>query len=220
MDMTPSTLILMVFIVAVLAFIWLFGGNVRISGVEGLVKAKRGSGNLTSFLQAAERAVHKKGLYLFTEENVVSMTYRFSGRLDAAIVGWNSGPVLDAIVERKFPRRYLPTKAYPEDVFQGSLYALALKEKGFSVSSTHIVAVYCIQDEAEKCMQRGTGLSCLTCGKGKLFVSKLKERAIAKAIGRLDEVWYRGRKPRPNPSVTSCRRCPFSTDGTCNFTAV
>lgn len=220
MDVTPNTLMLIMFIVAVLAFVYLFGGKPRTGGVGGLLKAKRTSGDLTSFLQAAEKGAHRRGSYVFTEENVVSMTYRFSGRFDAAIIAWNSGPVLEAIVERKFPRKYLPTEAYREDVFQGSLYVLALKEKGFSVSSARIVIIYCIQDMAEKCMEKGTGLYCLSCGKGKVTISKLRERDVAKAIRKLDEVWYRGRDPEPNPSPSICRRCPFSTDGSCNFTAI
>lgn len=211
---------LMLFVAAILAFLCLFGGSLRISGMQGLLKAKRTPGDLTSFLQAVEKGEHRRGSYIFTEENVVSMTFRFRGRFDAAIAAWNSGPVLEAIVERKFPRKHLPTKAYREDVFQGSLYALALKEKGLSVSSTRIITIYCIQDMAEKCLKKGTGLHCLTCGKGKVFISKLRERSVAKAISRLDEVWYRGRDPEPNPSASTCRRCPFSTDGSCNFTAV
>ncbi len=220
MEVTPNTLMLIMFIVAVLAFVYLFGGNLRVGGIYSVFNAKRASGDLTSFLQVAGKDGHRIRSQLFAEESVVSMTYRFNGRVDAAIVAWSSGPILEAIVERKFPHKHLPTKAYPEDVFQGSLYALALKEKGFSVSSTHIVTIYCIQDTAESCLKKETGLYCLKCGKGKVFISKLRERSVVKSISRLDEVWYRGRDPEPNPSVSSCRRCPYSTDGTCNFTAV
>ena len=220
MDVTPNTLMLLIFITAVLAFVYLSGGKLRLGGIHSVLNAKKASGNLTSFLEPGGKDGHRIGNQLYTEENVVSMTYRFSGRLDAAIVAWNTGPILEAIVERKFPSKHLPMKAYPEDVFQGSLYALALKEKGFSVSSTRIITVYCIQDEAENCMEKRAGLYCLTCGKGRLFVSKLRERTVIKTIGKLDEIWYRGRNPEPRPSVSSCRRCPFSTDGSCNFTAI
>ncbi len=158
--------------------------------------------------------------YYFSEESVISMSHRYNGKFDAAILRWDTGPILVSIIERKYPRSMLPEKGNPEDVFQASLYALALKEKGISVKTTQVIVVYCLQDKAIKCMRTGGGLNCIKCSQGKIFKSQFNEKKTLKHLNELDEIWYRGRKPKPKASVDNCRVCPFSISRKCIHSVV
>jgi hypothetical protein len=140
--------------------------------------------------------------------------------LDTAILRWDTGPILVALVERKFPRSFLPRHARHEDIFQASLYTLALKEKGISVTSTKLILVYCLQDAAIKCMKKHTASDCFHCKEGKVFKTRFNEKKTLKQLNKLDEIWYEGRKPRAAAKIENCRVCPFSKGNRCRYSVV
>ncbi len=102
--------------------------------------------------------------YSFSEKTVRSLGYRFIGRFDKAIFHGDESPVLDLIIEHKFPVRHLPEKRGSEDIFQAGLYALALYESGVSCSVTRLVNIYCLQDRAKKCMEGNSAIECWLWG--------------------------------------------------------
>lgn len=218
LDPLLSLLLLVAFISSLFLFKIVDGRP--IFGVSGLVaSAERSEYDLGTFLKRKSTKRLNKKRFLFSEESIVSMTHRYNGRFDSVIIHWDKGPILDAVIERKFPRSHLPDTPHQEDMFQASLYALALKEKGLSVSSTKIVTIYCLQDVAGKCFKE-KGSSCVTCSQGATFSRSFNEKRTVKAIQRLDEIWYRDRRPDPNPSKNVCRICPYSRNGVCNYADV
>ncbi|MFW9808627.1 MAG: hypothetical protein ACFFE6_04510 [Candidatus Thorarchaeota archaeon] len=156
--------------------------------------------------------------YSFSEETVRSLGYRFIGRFDRAIFHWEDTPVLDLIIEHKFPTKYLPENKRPEDMFQTGLYALALYESGVSCSTTLLINVYCLQDQAIRCMEGNSMKDCWSCGGGKIHISQFDPNKVIKSLEKIDEIWYRGRKPKPSPEKEKCRACPYSRDR-CNYSA-
>ena len=98
--------------------------------------------------------------YLFAEEHVRSLGHKFVGQVDGAVLHWDNAPILDLIIEYKFPMKQLPKKVRKEDVFQAGLYGLALLESGASCYSTKLVNIYCLQDKAKKCFQRKSFKNC------------------------------------------------------------
>ncbi|MFW9919779.1 MAG: hypothetical protein ACFFED_09285 [Candidatus Thorarchaeota archaeon] len=219
MDPLLSSFLFGIFLIALLLFLYLYGGDTRFANVGTLQSAERLDYDLTTYLRREGKGTKSRKRYIFSEEPLVSMTYRYNGRFDSIVVKWVEGPILDAVIERKFPRSYLPDKPVIEDIFQASLYALALKEKGLSISSTIIVTIYCLQDEAERCLRKNS-IQCIGCSKGAIFTERFNEKKSVKALEKLDEIWYRGRSPAPKPSERSCRICPYGKDGICNFSAV
>lgn len=174
---------------------------------------------LRQFLSMNLNQPKSRESFLFSEESVVSVGYRYNGRFDAAILHWEEVPVLDAIIERKFPVNYLPDQPKPEDFFQAGLYALALMEKGVSCSTTKLVLVYCTQDNARKCSSESK-TRCMTCSESKTFERRFKPKPIIKQLREFDEYWYRDRSPRPSPDSSKCRACPYGMEGSCNYSAV
>jgi CRISPR/Cas system-associated exonuclease Cas4 (RecB family) len=157
--------------------------------------------------------------YSFSEENVRSLGHRYVGRLDRAVLHWENAPILDLVVEYKFPVKHLPKQARKEDVFQSGLYALAFLESGVSCASTKLVTIYCLQDHAKKCLERRSTRECWRCREGKTYVTRFRPKSVEKKLKRLDEVWYNGRKPRPAREQSSCRVCPYSKDK-CNYSLI
>ncbi len=157
--------------------------------------------------------------YSFSEETVRSLGYRFIGRFDNAILHWEDAPVLDLIIEHKFPVKYLPKKSRQEDIFQAGLYALALLERGVSCSSTRLVNIYCLQDRARRCMEKNSSRECWRCSDSKIYIKRFDSNRIIRSLKKMDEVWYKGRKPRPSTEHEKCIVCPYSI-GKCNYSAV
>lgn len=157
--------------------------------------------------------------YSFSEETLRSLGHRFIGRFDNAILHWEESPVLDLIIEHKFPVKYLPEKSRSEDIFQAGLYALALLERGVSCSSTRLVNIYCLQDRTKRCMESNSTKECWSCGDSKMHVKRFDSNKVIKSLKKMDEVWYNGRRPRPSPEQGKCRVCPYSK-GKCNYSAV
>jgi CRISPR/Cas system-associated exonuclease Cas4 (RecB family) len=180
-------------------------------------KAEMSEWTLTEFLSLESRPNSKRS-FLFSEQSVFSLGHRFNGRFDNAVLHWEEAPVLDAIIERKFPTRHLPEKPRDEDIFQAELYALALMESGVSCSSTKLVLVYCLQKNAKECIGRNHP-NCVACGNGLVFTRRFKQKRVLRALEKLDEVWYQGRKPKANPREWRCRGCPYGRNGVCNHTA-
>ncbi|RDE14086.1 MAG: hypothetical protein C4K48_07145 [Candidatus Thorarchaeota archaeon] len=183
-------------------------------------KAKRAPLSLTEFLSLRPSQRNRGVYYLFSEEQVRSFAHRFIGRLDGAVLHWDDVPILDALIEHKFPVNRLPSKMKPEDLFQAGLYSLALAESGVSCRLARLVTVYCLQDTAKQCLQDKLGRNCWNCGDARVFKRKFNPDEIRMHLKRLDEVWYNKRLPRASPSETKCTVCPFSTSGECNYSAV
>ncbi|MDF1540010.1 MAG: hypothetical protein P1Q69_14025 [Candidatus Thorarchaeota archaeon] len=217
LDPYLSSALLIIFLLGIFGLCLLSRDSV---GNRNLTKARQAKVDLNTFVRNGPGKKNSKHNYLFSEENVVSMTYGYNGRFDHAVARWDTGPILVAVIERKFPRSVLPDALKQEDMFQLSLYTLALKEKGFSCSSTKLVTIYCLQDEAIECLKKQSGLDCLHCEKGKSFNSKFNEKKTLKHLARLDEVWNQERKPKPNPSLENCRACPFTKNKKCEFSVV
>lgn len=182
-------------------------------------RATQAQWSLNEFLRMKQNRWKVNKYYSFSEETVRSLGHRFVGRFDAAILHWANAPVLDAIVEYKFPVNHLPSQSRPEDVFQAGLYALALRESGVSCSSTRLVVIYCLQEKAKRCVRKGSTRECWRCRNGKVFVTRFKPKNVLRGLKRLDEVWYEGRKPRPAKESSRCKVCPYSRD-MCNYSVV
>jgi hypothetical protein len=188
------------------------------SGMK-LRRAIQAKWSLSEFLKMKPDRWKLNQYYFFSEENVRSLGHRFVGRLDGAVLHRENTPILDLVIEYKFPLKYLPKYARPEDVFQSGLYALALLESGVSCSSTRLVTIYCLQDRAKRCLDKKSTMDCWRCSNGKTFTTRFKPKKVLRELKRLDEVWYRGRKPRPAQEQSACRVCPYSKDE-CNYSLV
>jgi hypothetical protein len=175
--------------------------------------------SLSEFLKMKPHRWELDQYYFFSEENVRSLGHRFVGRLDGAVLHHEETPILDLVIEYKFPLTYLPKQARPEDVFQSGLYALALLESGVSCSSTRLVTIYCLQERAKRCLDRKSKRECWRCSDSKTFVTRFKPKNVLRKLKRLDEVWYKGRKPRPAQEQSTCRVCPYRKDR-CNYSLV
>jgi hypothetical protein len=183
-------------------------------------RAKKAPWSLAEFLSLQPSQHNRSEHYLFSEEQVRSFAHRFIGRFDGAVLHWEEAPILDALIEHKFPINQLPDKMKPEDLFQAGLYSLALAESGVSCRSARLITVYCLQDTAKQCLQDRPRRNCWDCGDARVFKRKFNPDEIRMHLKRLDEVWYNKRLPRASASKTKCTVCPFSTSGECNYSAV
>ncbi len=175
--------------------------------------------SLSEFLKMDSSQERLIKYYYFSEENVKSLGHRYTGRFDGGILHWEETAILDLVIEYKFPTLYLPKQARLEDVFQLELYALALHECGISCSSTILVTIYCLQENAERCMSKKSFRDCWRCNAGRKFTTRFKPKRVLKELKRLDEIWYHGRRPKPTKDANRCRICPYSR-GKCNFSSV
>jgi hypothetical protein len=175
--------------------------------------------NLLDFLKLKPSRWNLNKYYSFSEETVRSLGHRFVGRLDGAVLHWEKVPILDLVIEYKFPVNHLPKQARKEDVFQSGLYALALLESGVSCASTKLVTIYCLQEKAKRCFDRKSTRECWLCSDGKTCVTRFKPNSVLMKLKRLDEVWYNGRKSIPAQNLSSCRACPYS-NGRCNYSVL
>jgi hypothetical protein len=166
-------------------------------------------------LKGRKRATGNK--MLLQEQLVKSLSHRYLGRFDAAVVHWDSEPALDVVLERKFPSRYLPDEAKSEDIFQAGLYALAIMESGFRCKNTRLAITYCLQDVAEACFHSNRVRACWECEKGRFFEASFKPEQVRRQLRRIDEIWFKGRNPRPASSPEKCIPCPHSRSGKCNY---
>jgi len=217
--------ILNLFLFIVLVGIVLVTGFVRVGfrtiTVKGKLRnAKTAPWGLHEFLNLKPSRPKSNEYYRFNEESVRSHAHRFVGRLDSAILHWKEVPILDLVVENKFPVSYLPEKAKKEDFFQAGLYALALSESGVSCRDTKLVIIYCLQDVAKRCLFGDAPKKCWDCDEGTIFSQQFNQRKITKYLKRIDEVWYKKRRPKASPTETNCRPCPYSRNGKCNYSAV
>jgi hypothetical protein len=176
--------------------------------------------NLHEFLTLNRSRPHYNEYYRFTEEPVMSHAHRFVGRFDGAILHWEEVPILDMIIENKFPVSYLPERAKREDIFQAGLYALALADSGVSCSYTKLVIVYCLQDDAKRCQEGNTPKKCWECNDGRIYSQNFNQREILRSLSKINQVWYKKRRPRANPSHDNCLPCPYSMNGKCNYSTV
>ena len=202
-------------------FIALFRAGVETVSIKGKMKnAMTAPWDLLEFLSLNPNSPKRNELYRFTEEPVRSHAYRYLGRFDGAILHWDEVPILDLIVENKFPVNYLPDRVKREDIFQAGLYALALAETGVSCRDAKLAIIYCLQDTAKKCLYEKSQRNCWNCGDGKIFSKKFDQRVVMKDLARINAVWYKKRNPRANPSEENCHPCPYSKNGRCNYSVV
>jgi hypothetical protein len=87
-----------------------------------------------------------------------------------------------------------------------------------SCASTRLVLVYCLQKNAKQCIGRNHN-DCVACGNGLVFSRRFNQKRVLRALEKLDEVWYHGRKPKASPNEWKCRGCPYGRNGTCNHSA-
>ncbi|MFW9974123.1 MAG: hypothetical protein ACFFDQ_02495 [Candidatus Thorarchaeota archaeon] len=214
--------------VSLLMFILFFFGflllirDLRTGFISIGMKIKRATPaqfSFSEFLKMKSSQAMLNQYYYFSEENVKSLGHRYTGRLDGAILHWEETAILDLVIEYKFPNLFLPKKARSEDVFQLGLYALALQESGFSCSSTMLVTIYCLQENAKRCIRKKKSRNCWQCNVGRKFTTRFRPERVIKKLKQLDEVWYYGRRPKPTKEVSRCRICPYS-DGRCNYSSV
>ncbi len=212
-------LTLFVILLIVIAFVSL--SKSKFTGVFVKVrKAGLSPWNLHEFLLLKPNRRKHNEFFRFNEETVRSHAHRFLGRFDTAILHWEEAPILDVMIERKFPMNNIPEKVKDEDIFQASLYTLALSESGVSCSQTKLVIIYCLQDTAKRCLEGNSSHECVRCSYGKIFHQQYNERYVRKQLKKLDEIWYNQRRPRPAPSRRRCGSCPYSRNGACNYSAV
>jgi hypothetical protein len=180
-------------------------------------KAEIAPWSFVEFLQLRLSQRGRKGYYRFAEEQVRSSAHRFVGRFDAAVLHWEEAPILDVMIEYKYPVNMLPRMMGEEDCFQMGLYALALEEYGVSCGSAKLVAIYCLQDVAKRCLQDASNRNCFSCGQSKIFEKRFEPDRVRRHLKKLDEVWYGKRSVQATPSKQKCRSCPFSKQGECKY---
>jgi hypothetical protein len=213
----PSLVLLSIFIggIALLALTKSMGVS---SSVRGRIRSASLSPiALADFLKIDSQATRKN--YLFKEEKVISLTHRYTGRFDAAVLRFKEVAILEAMIERKYPTKYLPTKAREQDLFQASLYALALQDSGVSCTSTRLVIIYCLQRNAMQCQNRSIA-DCLTCRHARVMVDRFRPSRTISQLRNMDDYWFRRRPPKPNATKNSCRICPFNKNGKCQYSVV
>ena len=207
MDFQTNILSFIIFISFILVLLFLY----RRDTISGLIrKSTHAPWNLDYFLKHRNRSKIGERYYLFSEQSVFSKQHRITGRFDGAILHWDTVPILDAIIERKFPVRILPTKVREEDIFQAGLYALALMDCGISTKSTKLVVIHCLQEKALKCVQKSRGAYCFSCENSRIFSKHFNPSRVMQELSKLDEIWFTRRKPRASPSSNKCRVCPYS----------
>lgn len=219
MQLDPFTngILLAIFIGGVFAIIYMNSGGILHSTGRRIRRAQPSRWTLQEFIKLRNKPGSESS-FLFSEQSVHSMGHRFNGRFDNAILHWEDAPVLDAIIERKFPTRYIPDRARKEDFFQAELYALALMETGVSCATAKLVLVYCLQRTARNCIGNNQ-VDCMSCGDGTVYSRRFNQKRVLKALAKLDEVWYQGRKPEASPSAGKCRGCPYGRNDVCSHSA-
>jgi len=218
-DPAQSSLLLAIFLVGALALLYDVRGRTINTVFRIINRSIVAPWDLNTFLHLESESPEPNQYYSFAEEAVVSMGHRYNGRFDQAILRFEGVPILEIVIERKFPSRNTPEIVRTEDMFQAGLYALALMERGVSCSSTRLVVIYCTQKAASNCAIAGKSVNCFECGKGSIFQQKFNLKRVLKTLKKLDEVWYKRRKPKPSPEVGKCRACPYSTNGACSHSA-
>ncbi|MHA2142248.1 MAG: hypothetical protein ACXADC_08155 [Candidatus Thorarchaeota archaeon] len=217
MDPITSSVILAVFIGGVFLLLILNSSGILHFTGRRVKRAQSSEWTLSEFLNLRRKPNPSKS-FLFREQSVFSIGHRFSGRFDNAVLHWEEVPILDAIIERKFPVSYLPEKPRDEDVFQAGLYALALMESGVSCTSARLMLVYCRQSKARTCIGKNHK-DCISCGEGAVFTKRFSQKRVLRELDMLDEVWYSGRKPKASPDRWKCRGCPHGRNRTCSHSA-
>jgi hypothetical protein len=216
-----QNIIAFILLIGIIAFIAITKFSHNFEGTSRIIRRTIDAPwSLIEFTQLRPGKWKKGENYRFSEETVRSFAHRYNGRFDAAILHWEEAPILDVLIEYKFPVNHLPTKMKEEDYFQAGLYSLAMAESGISCSSTKLVIVYCLQDNAKRCILDKSKRNCWNCGEGKIFEKRFKPDYVRKQLKKLDEVWYKKRCPRATPTEMKCRLCPFSKRGVCNYSAI
>ncbi len=213
-----SSMILLAFFIIgafLLSMIRANGGASRIRNV--IATASQSPIPLREFLEQDLDGSRKR--WLFREQSVISLTHRYTGRFDAAVLGFNQVGILEAVIERKYPTRFLPREPRKEDFFQASLYALALQDSGVSCSTTKLVTIYCLQEHARACQKKNVA-NCVRCKNASVMVERFRPSRTISQLRKMDDYWFRNKAPEPNPNRSVCIICPFSRDGRCQYSII
>ena len=168
-------------LIAIILIIAVFRIGLGTLTVKGKMRsAQKAPWDLHEFLSLNPSKPKHNEYYKFSEESVRSHAHRFVGRFDGAILHWEDVPILDMIIENKFPVSYLPERVKKEDIFQAGLYALALADTGVSCRNSKLVIIYCLQDVAKRCLQGNKPRMCWECGEGKIFTQNFNRRTTIK----------------------------------------
>ena len=159
-DPVQSILLLAIFLAGALALLYDIGQGITNPVFRIINRAIDSPWDLNTFLHLESDQPDSSQYFRFAEEAVVSMGHRYNGRFDQAVLRFDGVPILEVVIERKFPVRNLPRIVRTEDMFQAGLYALALMERGVSCSSTRLVVMYCTQNVASNCAQEGKCMNC------------------------------------------------------------
>lgn len=218
MDPVMNTFFLVVFLGGIIVLLLMNSVGI-LNPVAAIIRnAHPAEWSLTEFLRLKENQRRRKEAFLFQEQPVVSIGHRFNGRFDYAVLHWEEAPILDALIERKFPTKILPEKPRSEDMFQAGLYTLALQERGVSCTLSRLVVIYCLQQNAKRCAHTNQ-TDCFSCSNGAIFTKKFDHHKVLGSLAKLDEVWFRGRKPRAHPTPSKCRACPYGKNRVCKHSA-
>lgn len=212
-----SNLLLFILLVTTILLVAVIRSKTGFGILSKINRAEKSPWKLHEFLLLNPNRKRRGEYYRFNEEIVRSHAHKYLGRFDTAILHWEESPVLDLIIERKFPIYKLPEKKREEDIFQAGLYAFALLESGVSCRDSKLAIIYCLQDVAKRCLDKKTQSKCWSCSEGKKFIKNFNKQEIEKNLKRLNEVWYLNRKPKASPSISKCGSCPYSKNGICNY---
>ncbi len=217
MNEIASLVLLAFFIIGIVALSVIRAGGATMRIRRVIATASRSPISLREFLEQDSKRIQKR--CLFTEESVISMTHRYTGRFDAAVLRFNQVGILEAVIERKYPTRFLPREPQKEDFFQASLYALALQESGVSCSSAKLVTIYCLQEHAKNCQKKNVA-NCVRCRNASVMVKSFRPSRTISQLQKMDDYWFRNKTPEPKSNRNVCIICPFSRDGRCQYSAI
>ncbi len=177
----------------------------------GLSKLLTGATPLRGGLRSLADPKTLAGRYVLSELSVESRRWGYVGRADHIVVSKGAALTLDAVIEMKFPRVQVPRTAHSEDLFQASLYALALEEMGLQCDNALAVVVYCAQTNAERCRNRDLQ-HCISCGKARVSTARYDRALTERKLKAMEGYWRGQRDARPASRRDRCGRCPFSAD--------
>ncbi|MHA1216071.1 MAG: hypothetical protein ACTSPX_01945 [Candidatus Thorarchaeota archaeon] len=216
-DPVANSIVLFAFLAALVILILILQGGVPGSPRALLNNSVAASFPLYRLVNGTAPQLRRGQKYVFSEQTVVSMTWRYRGRLDHAVLHVEKGPVLDAVFEMKFPAEYLPHRVREQDMFQAGLYALAIRDMGASCRDTRLVVCYCSQTWAKRCDKIGLE-NCVSCRHSVTFTGKFRPQKIERELQRMDGYWRGLRQPIPSPEHDKCRTCPYA-DKECQYAA-
>jgi hypothetical protein len=218
-ELDTSVAFMLALLTVVASFLFLTSrlGRLPSSSVRILKRSVTPAFSIDDFLHSRVRESDAGRYYIFKEQMVYSTEHSFRGRFDQAVVRCEDKPVLEMVIERKFPTHSLPLNGRPEDFLQAGLYSLAFAERGVNCESARLLLMYCRQKDAQNCSRRSSLAKCATCPRGRLFQKRFRSHDVLRVLHRLDKVWTGERRARASPSHEKCVACAFGKNGYCEY---